>query len=35
MSEVRNISRDWPKRRFVPARVRHVTDFFAAIPQRT
>jgi len=36
MSDVRDISLVWPKRRFVPARVRHVTDFFeAAIPRRT
>ena len=36
MSDVRDISLVWPKRRFVPARVRQVTDFFAeAIPQRT
>jgi DNA-binding transcriptional LysR family regulator len=32
---VRDISLVWPKRRFVPARVRRVTDFFAkAIPER-
>lgn len=32
---VRDISLIWPKRRFVPARVRRTTDFFAApIPQR-
>ncbi len=32
---VRDISLVWPKRRFVPARVRHTTDFFAkAIPAR-
>jgi DNA-binding transcriptional LysR family regulator len=36
MSDVRDISLVWPKRRFVPARVRQVTDFFAeAIPRRT
>ena len=36
MDDVRDISLVWPKRRFVPARVRQVTDFFAeAIPQRT
>ena len=36
MTDVRDISLVWPKRRFVPARVRQVTDFFAeAIPQRT
>jgi DNA-binding transcriptional LysR family regulator len=36
MSDVRDISLVWPKRRFVPARVRQVTDFFAeAIPPRT
>ena len=35
MSDVRDINLVWPKRRFVPARVRQVTDFFAkAIPQR-
>ncbi|WP_419730751.1 LysR family transcriptional regulator [Lichenicola sp.] len=33
--DVRDINLVWPKRRFVPARVRQVTDFFAeAIPQR-
>src|SRR6202042_883764 len=32
---VRDVSLVWPKRRFVPTRVRGVTDFFAhAIPQR-
>jgi len=32
---VRDISLVWPKRRFVPARVRHTTDFFAnSIPGR-
>jgi DNA-binding transcriptional LysR family regulator len=32
---VRDVSLVWPKRRFVPTRVRRVTDFFAhAIPQR-
>ena len=36
MSDVRDISLVWPNRRFVPARVRQVTDFFAeAIPPRT
>jgi DNA-binding transcriptional LysR family regulator len=30
LSEVRDISLVWPKRRFVPARVRRATDFFAA-----
>ena len=36
VSDVRDISLVWPKRRFVPARVRQVTDFFAeAIPPRT
>jgi DNA-binding transcriptional LysR family regulator len=36
MSDVRDISLVWPKRRYVPARVRRVTDFFAnAIPQQT
>ncbi|WP_210384044.1 MULTISPECIES: LysR family transcriptional regulator [Rhizobium] len=36
MSDVRDISLVWPKRRFVPARVRQVTDFFAeAIARRT
>lgn len=35
ISEVRDISLIWPKRRFVPARVRRATEFFAeAIPQR-
>jgi DNA-binding transcriptional LysR family regulator len=35
LDDVRDISLVWPKRRFVPARVRHVTDFFAkAIPPR-
>jgi DNA-binding transcriptional LysR family regulator len=35
ISDVRDISIVWPKRRFVPARVRQVTDFFAeAIPRR-
>ena len=34
MSDARDISLVWPKRRFVPARVRQVTDFFAeAIPR--
>jgi DNA-binding transcriptional LysR family regulator len=36
MSDVRDISLVWPKRRFVPTRVRQVTDFFAeAIARRT
>ena len=36
VSEVRDINLVWPKRRFVPARVRQVTDFFAeTIPRRT
>ena len=36
MSDVRDINLVWPKRRFVPARVRQVTEFFAeAIPRRT
>jgi len=30
MNEARDVSLIWPKRRFVPARVRRVTDFFAA-----
>jgi len=35
LSEVRDVSLIWPKRRFVPARVRSATDFFAtALPQR-
>jgi len=35
MGDVRDISLVWPKRRFVPARVRQVTEFFAeAIPKR-
>ncbi|OXC76527.1 LysR family transcriptional regulator [Caballeronia sordidicola] len=35
MSDVRDVSLIWPKRRYVPARVRRVTDFFAtAFPQR-
>ncbi|OTP72553.1 LysR family transcriptional regulator [Caballeronia sordidicola] len=29
MNEARDVSLIWPKRRFVPARVRQVTDFFA------
>jgi len=34
MGDARDISLIWPRRRFVPARVRRVTDFFAeAIPQ--
>lgn len=35
LDDVRDISLIWPKRRFVPARVRRATDFFAAaLPQR-
>ena len=35
IGEARDVSLVWPKRRYVPARVRLVTDFFAAaIPQR-
>jgi DNA-binding transcriptional LysR family regulator len=35
MNEVRDINLVWPKRRFVPARVRQVTDYFAeAIARR-
>ena len=35
LADVRDISLIWPKRRYVPARVRRVTDFFAtAFPQR-
>jgi DNA-binding transcriptional LysR family regulator len=35
LSDVRDVSLVWPKRRYVPARVRRVTDFFAeAIPRR-
>ncbi|RDS78925.1 LysR family transcriptional regulator [Dyella monticola] len=35
VSEPRDVSLIWPKRRFVPTRVRRVTDFFAAaMPQR-
>jgi DNA-binding transcriptional LysR family regulator len=35
MDEVRDINLVWPKRRFVPARVRQVTEFFAeALPRR-
>ena len=35
MGDARDVSLIWPKRRFVPARVRRATDFFAAaIPQR-
>ncbi|MDE1008709.1 MAG: LysR family transcriptional regulator [Paraburkholderia fungorum] len=35
ISESRDVSLIWPKRRFVPARVRRATDFFAAaLPQR-
>jgi DNA-binding transcriptional LysR family regulator len=33
--DARDVSLIWPRRRFVPARVRRVTDFFAtALPQR-
>ncbi|MGH8782561.1 LysR family transcriptional regulator [Paraburkholderia sp.] len=35
ISDVRDVSLVWPKRRFVPARVRRVTEFFAtALPPR-
>jgi DNA-binding transcriptional LysR family regulator len=35
IGDARDVSLIWPKRRFVPARVRRVTDFFAtALPQR-
>ena len=35
ISDVRDVSLIWPKRRFVPARVRRATEFFAkALPQR-
>jgi DNA-binding transcriptional LysR family regulator len=35
ISDVRDVSLIWPKRRFVPARVRRATDFFAtALPLR-
>ena len=35
IGDARDISLIWPRRRFVPARVRRVTDFFAeAIPKR-
>lgn len=35
VGEPRDLSLIWPKRRFVPTRVRRVTDFFAAaLPQR-
>jgi DNA-binding transcriptional LysR family regulator len=35
IGDARDISLIWPRRRFVPARVRQVTDFFAeAIPRR-
>jgi DNA-binding transcriptional LysR family regulator len=35
LSDVRDVSLVWPKCRYVPARVRRVTDFFAeAIPRR-
>ena len=30
IGDARDISLIWPKRRFVPARVRRATDFFAA-----
>ncbi|BEV14378.1 hypothetical protein HBDW_11660 [Herbaspirillum sp. DW155] len=30
VAETRDISLVWPRRRFIPARVRVVTDFFAA-----
>ena len=33
--DVRDVSLIWPKRRYVPARVRRATDYFAmALPQR-
>jgi DNA-binding transcriptional LysR family regulator len=35
IGDERDVSLIWPKRRFVPARVRRATDFFAAaLPQR-
>lgn len=35
IADARDISLIWPKRRYVPVRVRRVTDFFAtALPQR-
>jgi DNA-binding transcriptional LysR family regulator len=35
IADARDVSIIWPKRRFIPARVRRATDFFAAaIPQR-
>jgi len=35
VSDVRDVSLIWPKRRFVPARVRRATEFFAtALPRR-
>jgi DNA-binding transcriptional LysR family regulator len=35
ISDLRDVSLIWPKRRFVPARVRRATEFFAtALPQR-
>ena len=35
IADARDISLIWPRRRYVPARVRRVTDFFAtALPQR-
>lgn len=35
IGDARDVSIIWPKRRFIPARVRRATDFFAAaIPQR-
>ncbi|MGF6970098.1 DNA-binding transcriptional LysR family regulator [Paraburkholderia sp. WC7.3g] len=35
LRDARDVSIVWPRRRFVPARVRRVTDFFAAaLPQR-
>lgn len=35
LQDARDVSIIWPRRRFVPARVRRVTDFFAAaLPQR-
>ena len=34
ISDVRDVSLVWPRRRFVPARVRRVTDFFATALQK-
>jgi hypothetical protein len=30
IAETRDVSLVWPNRRFISARVRHVTDYFAA-----